>query len=267
MEGRGHRTHRTHGTHRTRALLGAVALLCLAPATVITAHAQVTAIRGTVRDSAGTPVRSAQVSVESASRVGFVDSGGHFAITGLKPGTYALVARRIGWEPRTQTVTVRDGEQVSIDFVLRRLPQALEAVVVRADTICPRFTYAGVLCRKAEGRGFMMDRDDIAAKNAHLREWIFLGVPGMTVEAVQGRIVAKSTEGWRCVRRIVNGGLRARDAPPPDVNDLTAVEVFHPEEIPPEYAHHAWGTYGTKRFPMQVRCTLIVYWTIGPDDP
>lgn len=258
---RGHRTPRSSGTAVTACLV----LLALGGASRATA--QTATIRGTVRDSAGAPIRSAQVRIESANRVAFVDSAGQFAITELKPGTYTLLARRIGWEPRTETVAAGAGEQVRLDIVLRRLPQALEAVVVRADTICPRFSYAGVLCRKAEGRGFMMDRDEIAAKNAHLRDWIFLGVPGMTVEAVQGGVMAKSTEGWRCVRRIVNGGLRARDAPPPDTKDLTAVEVFHPEEIPPEYAHHAWGTYGTKRFPMNVRCTLIVYWTIGPDDP
>ena len=255
---------RAHRTAVSFTLLGAIASLQLSPAVVSTAAAQSGTIRGTVRDSAGAPVRSAQVRVESIDRATFVDSTGRFALTDLKPGSYQLVARRIGWQPRTETVVVRPGEQVSVDLVLRRLPQSLEAVVVRADTICPRFTYEGVLCRRSEGRGFMMDADEIAAKKPHLRDWIFLDVPGMTVEAVKGGIAAKSTRGWRCLKQIVNGGLRARDAPPPRAQDLTAVEVFHPDEIPPEYSHWAWGTYGTRRNPMNVRCTLIVYWTIGP---
>lgn len=258
---------RGHWTPRSCGVLGVTTVLLLVPAVVSSAGAQTGTIRGTVHDSAGAPVRSAQVHIAPENRVAFVDSTGRFTITDLKAGTYTLLARRIGWEPRTQTVLVREGEQVSLDFVLRRLPQSLEAVVVRADTICPRFTYEGVLCRRAEGRGFMMDADEIAAKKPHLRDWIFLDVPGMTIVAVQGGIVPKSTRGWRCLRQIVNGGLRARDSPPPRAQDLTAVEVFHPDEIPPEYAHWAWGTYGTRRNPMNVRCTLIVYWTIGPRDP
>ncbi|HSA55215.1 MAG TPA: carboxypeptidase-like regulatory domain-containing protein [Gemmatimonadaceae bacterium] len=228
-------------------------------------QAQSGAIRGTVRDSAGTPVRSAQVQVGSINRVAFVDSAGRFALTDLKEGTYALLVRRIGWEPRTERVRVGPGEQVSLDIVLRRLPQALETVVVRADTICPRFTYAGVLCRRAEGRGFMMDADEIAAKRPHLLAWVFLDVPGMTVEAVQGGIVPKSRRGWRCLKSVVNG-REWRWSEPPSLQNIQAIEVFHPEEIPPEYAHYAWGTYGTRRFPMNVRCTLIVYWTTGPRD-
>lgn len=249
----------------SRASLPGVIALLVSLGVVNPATAQTGTIRGTVRDSSGTPIRSAQVRVEAVNRIAFVDSSGQFAITDLKAGTYTLLARRIGWEPRSEPVVVREGEQVSVDLVLRRLPQALEAVVVRADTTCPRFTYAGVLCRRAEGRGFMMDADEIAAKRPHILSWVFLDVPGMTVEAVKGGIVPKSRRGWRCLKMVINGRDRSFSEPP-NLRNIRAIEVFHPEEIPPEYAHFAWGTYGTKRFPMNVRCTLIVYWTIGPRD-
>jgi hypothetical protein len=172
--------------------------------------------------------------------------------------------RRIGWHQTAITVRVASGEQISLDIVMRRLPQSLEPVVVRADTVCPRFTWAGVLCRRAEGRGFMMDADEIAALRPHLLEWVFLHVPGMTVEAVQGGIVPKSKRGWRCIVSLVNGGDR-RWGDAPSLGTITAIEVFHPDEIPPEYSHFAWSrAYGTRRNPMYARCTIINYWTVGP---
>jgi hypothetical protein len=161
-------------------------------------------------------------------------------------------------------VHVSSGEQISLDIVLRRLPQSLEPVVVRADTVCPRFTWAGVLCRRAEGRGFMMDADEIAAKRPHLLAWVFLDVPGMTVEAVQGGIVPKSRRGWRCIVSLVNGKERLW-GDVPTLRNIQAIEVFHPDEIPPEYSHWAWSqAYGTRRNRMWARCTIVNYWTDGP---
>jgi hypothetical protein len=76
-------------------------------------------IRGTVLDrDTGRPIRGAHISVKSASQSVGSDSSGAFSIAGLPPGHYLISARYIGYEPRTDMVTIRAMRSVKSSIAL-----------------------------------------------------------------------------------------------------------------------------------------------------
>ncbi|MGH7655911.1 MAG: carboxypeptidase regulatory-like domain-containing protein [Gemmatimonadaceae bacterium] len=90
---------------RIRLLLAASALL----ATATHARAQtVGAIHGTVVDQSGHPVENAQVALVPGSRSAITLDDGRFAILNIPGGVYTISVRRIGYEPGTLRVGVRD---------------------------------------------------------------------------------------------------------------------------------------------------------------
>ncbi len=101
-------------------------VLCAAPM-----HAQETTatVRGTVVDSATRqPVAGAQVSVAGRSALSSAD--GRYVISGVRAGTATVQARRIGYAPATQEVTVLGNATVVADFSLAAEAVGLAEMVV-----------------------------------------------------------------------------------------------------------------------------------------
>ena len=93
-------------------------LVAAAPAT--TAHAQdVGSVRGEVTFTAsGDPVHGAIVLVVGPSLVALTDEDGVFEIPEIPAGTYEVLAQREHLTAARQTVTVRPGDAVVVDFAL-----------------------------------------------------------------------------------------------------------------------------------------------------
>ena len=78
------------------------------------------AIEGRVRDSGGSPVSGARVSISDARHFAMTDALGHYRLAGVPAGTWSLVAAGAGYEPaRAERVTVTDGATTFRDFTLR----------------------------------------------------------------------------------------------------------------------------------------------------
>jgi TonB-linked SusC/RagA family outer membrane protein len=60
------------------------------------------------------------------------DNAGGYRLAEVAPGAYTLVARRIGYRPFTQPVTVEAERETTVDVALQPAPSDLEAVVVTA---------------------------------------------------------------------------------------------------------------------------------------
>ncbi|MHB0947435.1 MAG: SusC/RagA family TonB-linked outer membrane protein [Gemmatimonadaceae bacterium] len=90
-------------------------------------------IRGRVLET-GTnrPVTAAQVAVEGTRFVGLTNDQGAFSIAGVRPGTYRVTARRLGYEPRSASVAVVAGQSASVDLSLEKTALSLDAIVVTA---------------------------------------------------------------------------------------------------------------------------------------
>jgi hypothetical protein len=223
-------------------------------------------IRGTVRDTLGLPVRGATILVSPGSRRTQSDSLGAFAVGNLGAGRHEVRVRRIGFRPHDVTLVLGAGERTNLDLVVFRLPLTLDTVVVRGERHCPRFTWAGYLCRRAEGRGRVIELEEIVAKEPIYTDDVFREMPGFRIEPRFSREgptrVAISTDGWRCLVRLVNGNRSSASNPIPAPYDLMAVEIYRPDEMPPEYSQWMWQVVGgTRRNPYSGRCVVVNYWS------
>ena len=92
-------------------------------------------VTGRITDQNTTlPVTDVQIVVVGTQRGAQTDQQGRFTISGLPAGTYTLRARRVGYAPITQRVTVSGGQTANVDFALPTSATALEEVVVNAVT-------------------------------------------------------------------------------------------------------------------------------------
>lgn len=92
------------------------------------ALAQTAIIGGTVvRDSSGTAVGGAEVSIAGTGRTARTNYLGEFRLDRLPAGTYVLVTRHVGFAARTDTIALRDGQAVDNEFMLTAAPVELSA--------------------------------------------------------------------------------------------------------------------------------------------
>lgn len=129
------------GTTKTLLLRFAIALL--APCLVIGVHASTqnspASLAGVVRDTSGAPLPGADVLVTAAvdgvvTRIQ-ADSEGRFALTGLAPGRYAVVAERAGLVPAViPDLVLSPGSSQSVLLELR-VAGINEVVSVGADSL------------------------------------------------------------------------------------------------------------------------------------
>lgn len=112
-------------------------LVCVAAAS--TARAQTAVIGGTVvRDTLGHAVAGAEVALPGLDRRARTNFAGEFRFDRLPAGRHAIVIRHFGFAVFTDSVTVRDGQQVDADFVLTEQPVTLDSqrvVAAPASTV------------------------------------------------------------------------------------------------------------------------------------
>lgn len=90
-------------------------------------------IVGTVQDSAGAPVRDANILVVDDSRPPVLsDAAGHFAINGVTPGLRRLLVSALGYAPARLAVRVVPGDSVAVTVSMARSALELAGVTVSA---------------------------------------------------------------------------------------------------------------------------------------
>ena len=88
-------------------------------------------VQGTVRNAdTGQPVVGAQVSVVGTQMGTITGSQGNYRIERLPAGSHQISVQYLGFTSRTEQVTVADGEEVTLDFDLRRSIIDVQEVVV-----------------------------------------------------------------------------------------------------------------------------------------
>ncbi|MEM6326065.1 MAG: carboxypeptidase-like regulatory domain-containing protein [Bacteroidota bacterium] len=101
--------------------------LLAAPASV----AQTATVTGTVRDASGTPLPGANVYLSGTTRGDAADINGRYAIEGIAPGAYRLVASMVGFAPEVDEIRLGTEAEVVVDFELEGLE--LETATVEAE--------------------------------------------------------------------------------------------------------------------------------------
>lgn len=94
------------------------------------AQAQTGTITGRVTEQGTSrPLAGAQVFVAGTSAGTLTNSNGIYRLGDLEPGQRDVTALLIGYAPETETVTVRAGETVNLDFALSTTAISLDAIV------------------------------------------------------------------------------------------------------------------------------------------
>lgn len=92
-------------------------------------------VSGVVTDqTSGRPLPEVQVSVAGTQRGSISDQQGRYTIRGVPAGTYEIRARRVGYEPASQRVTVGAGATATANFAMSESALQLQEVVVSAVT-------------------------------------------------------------------------------------------------------------------------------------
>jgi hypothetical protein len=216
-----------------------------------------------VHDSLGFPVVGASVLITPGGSIYRTDSAGRFFARHVPVGSVTISVRRLGFSPIRSTVSVPVGTEQAPDLTMRRLPRLLPEVEITAVNQCPRFAIEGILCRREAGTGFFVNREDIlaASERITLPNLILSDLPGFAQDPEGNPTAVDSIVGTRCSRLIVDGGFPYSSRPIRSVQDVYAIEVFQPPDVPSEYEHWTWGTSqpGQKD---STSCALVVIWSV-----
>ncbi|MGQ0648401.1 MAG: TonB family protein [Gemmatimonadaceae bacterium] len=138
-------------------------------------------VTGVVKDSLGTPVVGAQISVGGTTLLAETDEKGEFRLAKAAPGETSIRIRRIGYKPDTVRVNVLAGETLPIDIVLARVAVELNPLVVYGRrNMTGRL--AGFYERLSRGMGHFMTREQIEKRNPMNMTDLFRMIPGARVE-------------------------------------------------------------------------------------
>jgi len=89
-------------------------------------------VSGTVTGTDALPLAGVQVSVAGTSRIANTDQQGRYTLQGVPTGTQRVRARRLGFAPKDQVVSVSSGSTVTANFQLEQSALELGAVVATA---------------------------------------------------------------------------------------------------------------------------------------
>lgn len=118
-----------------------LALICVAgrvlSAQATTEATQGAVLRGTVTSrETGQPLQFALVSIPSLDRQQFANSQGKFYFAGVRPGTYRLTVRQLGYTASALDLTVVGGQDQDVVIGLQRIVTKLASRQVLADWTC-----------------------------------------------------------------------------------------------------------------------------------
>ena len=138
----------------------ALALFIIMAAVVYAAPGATDEIQGTIKDALGRPLSGASLILKSPDETVMgktqSDADGHFVFSSVKPGTYAVLAEKPGFQAGTAIVTVEAGTIATTTLTLTA-QEALEMSVVAERLNQARNS----LSPKTGGRIYNFDQNDI----------------------------------------------------------------------------------------------------------
>jgi hypothetical protein len=144
---------------------GSAALLMVGVLSASQSSAQITvgaSLSGIVRDSTGTPVRDAEVTLRNGNRGTRTNERGEFTLSDVTPGAYDVWFRRLGYRSVEYNWAAHAGEKTQVTVVLHQLPRQLDPVVVRADEDRKAATQGSIL-------GLVIDENGTALPEAEVQ--------------------------------------------------------------------------------------------------
>ncbi len=220
------------------------------------AQARTSGVAGVVRDSTGTPVSVASITVDRFRAL--TDSTGRFSVGDLPAGRITLRVRRLGFRPSDTILELVEGRRDSLMVTLVALPLELPGITTAADDRLRQ--YLAEYHRHREiGAGRFYDRAQITAMRVAALTDVLRRVPGVVlVPDRSGRYMVRMGRNSRnCppdywIDNVRAHAMNADDIP---LMDVEAIEIYAgPAGLPPEYINR----FGNPA------CGAVVIWTRMP---
>ena len=214
-------------------------LFCLATVMALPARAQGT-LTGHVRDPAGFGIASAEVRIAGGSTAVFTDARGAFRVQGVPAGVVKVSARRIGFRPGTNDVTLGDGQTADVTVALDYTPQQLDLVRVTARREPYDARLAGFKLRSQKHVGTFITRERIEASSSSTFTDLLRSVPGVRIGATASIRNAVRLRGANCAPLVFIDGFAATageyDVDVFDPSGVEGVEIYMGMlTVPPEF--------------------------------
>ncbi len=256
--------------NRSLAALYAVAFGAVAQV----AAAQTGAIIGTVaRDTLGHGIGDAEVSLPALGRGTRTNYLGEFRFDHIPAGRYAIIIRRVGFAPFSDSVSVKDGPPVDAEFVLTPSVVQLDPQKVVASGVDLTAPYMREFDeRRKTGFGHFFTTDELRKIEGGrpLMNYLASRLPGMSLyrpdpkERPTDYYIGSnrgSGHGNRCpVALYIDGvamyvpGVTVGRGNPPDVSQLSADDFAAVE-------YYAGGATAPAQFnTTQANCGILLLW-------
>jgi hypothetical protein len=240
-------------------------MLCSASIAGAQASAATGTVIGIVRDSAGTAIAQAVITIvgsTSAMHHATSNLSGVYEVAGVRAGTTRVSARRIGYAPETTTVVVVAGATVTANLILAVTGVELPPMIAETDAM--RGKMGPFNQRRARGVGSFITRAEIEKRQAGTISELLRYLPGVGVtQKMAGepqpvhmqRSVNSTVQGSCTVQLYVDG----HPYPNGSVDDfapggMEGIEVYKSaSEIP--------AAFRTR----DATCGVIALWTRDPE--
>lgn len=222
----------------------------------------VTGIAGVVTDQfSGEPVPEVVVNVAQQGRAVSTDANGRFSIPEMFPGRYEVSFAHLGYQERTDAVSIDVGRVSSLEVALAVEAIALTPIEVTVERQDITLQGVGFYERADEGWGSFVDRDDIERWNPVDLSDALIRFPGVRTASNPSmpsqRFVMFRRAGETCYPAVyLDGTLLHRGGDEPAAIDdlvdpvaVAGVEVYKGQAgLPPQY----WGINSS--------CGVVLIW-------
>lgn len=223
-------------------------------------------VSGTVTDSLGAPVYSAEVGIEGVAFRTTTNETGEFFLRDVPPGQRMLTARRLGFVPVSVTVSLANSNNnvTGLQIRLGHLPMFLQPVLVQAT----KLNYTGRLAgyyKRLEQRngGYFITRDQIDRENPRSLSQLLQHEPAIRGSRIRGGGSGVRMRGRTCAP------LVWLDGTPMPASELD-LDAISPQTIQ-GIELYLGSTTAPARFILNrdfSGCGTVVLWSRGPDtDP
>ena len=200
-----------------------------------------------VQQGSNRGIDGVEITIIPTNQTATTDSRGRFEIRDISAGAIGMEMRRIGYQPRTDTLLSFPGTTLEVEIAMSEQAIQLDPITVTAR---PVFLEASGFFRRAnQGSGSQFTRAEIQRIAPIFLSRLFTRVPGVRADRGRmGDVVITSNRGGGCELEIWLDGMRmpgfSIDTYP--VDWVEAVEVFHGVGVPSEFFS---------------RCGVVLIWT------
>jgi hypothetical protein len=217
------------------------------------------ALRGVVRDTTGKAVAAVDVGIVALRRLVKTDEQGRFTLAKVPAGVTEISFRRIGYEPRTVSVTIGPAEPETLVVTLKHNIALLSAVNVSKGEVRQREMIEDYYRRVVRGVGQYITRDQIEKRWGGTPSDVLRNTPGIRFIKTQNggrgvRFPPTSIAMRDCAPMIWIDGQKAPGLEIDDITlgDIEGIEIYNgPSTTPMQFSQSQSSN----------NCGTIVIWS------